>query len=826
MTASAIVAVLLEVSWRAAFVAAMVGGVLWLWRVKGGAARHAAWTAVMVVMLLMPALMAVVPSVSVPVPMPSFPTIPAEASGAVDVPAPVRDSRTDAVVATSAPVASTVEFTASSVTFRPNAVTRAAVTWPQVAVALWLVGVAVNLLVMMMGWRLAVRLIASARVSEIDPRVMESSAVVAPCAVGLWRVRVLVPQAWRTWSRAGRDAVLVHELSHVARRDLVVAFVARLNRAVFWFHPIAWWLERRIAAAAEQACDEAVLQAGQDPQRYASVLVEMAKGLRGAGSRVAWQSLGMVNGSDLESRVDRVLTGTVPRLSRIRAVGVVTAATVAVMAAIGCQRLPVEPTPPPLAENPEITARMQRDVESRAAGNTARSMTPDEVHALTEQVIANPDDRVLVDRLVRYYSAQRDIRPDTPFVPSTTFLDSHRRVVLWAIEHRPESLLTQWRVPKSHDPTGYETARKLWASHVSSPGATARSVGQAISFTLLSDPAAAERMIFDAKRRFPRVVRPNGELGGSAERNWASRLGHLYAAVLLGTYQDPSPFAPPNPSLAATPEGQRVRAIVEASSNAVIVGAVGDSLVGRSTMADQPLHFDANALGLEYIRRSMQLDPTDPAQPIRRANLERKEWQLFLASQTAKVRAATGLGLEQLPPAQVMALPEDLQWTTLPYLAERAYAKAMSRGFQNHRDNVWSEYLGRARSYSDRAITLLQRRNDPGVVRMQYDAHVVRGWAAIADNDRALAITHLNAAIDALVAKPITLMDGRGPLHTLTNYLIKAGDTGPVADAFDRLAALGEEDMAEFKKSAEDLRAGRMPDQYQRMMAWLEEQKR
>lgn len=821
MTASAIVAVLLEVSWRAVFVAAMVGGVLWLWRVKGGAARHAAWTASMVVMLLMPALMAVVPSVSVP--MPSFATTPAEASDAVDVPAPARGSRTDAVVAPSAPPASTVEFAPTSVSFRQSAAPPSAVTWPQVAVALWLVGVAVNLLVMMMGWRLARRLIASARVSEIDPRVMETSAVVAPCAVGLWRVRVLVPQAWRTWSRAGRDAVLVHELSHVARHDLLVAFVARLNRAVFWFHPIAWWLERRIAAAAEQACDEAVLLAGQDPQRYASVLVEMAKGLRGAGSRVAWQSLGMVNGSDLESRVDRVLTGTVPRLSRSRAVGVVTAATVAVVAAIGCQRRPVEPPPPPLAENPEITARMQRDVESRAAGVAVRSMTPDEVHALTEQVIANPDDRALVDRLVRYYSSQRDIRPDTPFVPSTIFLDSHRRVVLWAIEHKPESQLTRWRFPKAADPEGYEAARALWTKHLSSNKATARSYYEAISFALLSDPTSAERLVADARRRFPTTVRPDGRPGRSMERDWSSRLGHVYGAVILGTYEEPFGFARPNPHLAASSNAQRVRAIVDASSDAAMVGAVGEELAGARQDASRPLHFDTRSVGLAYLRRSLELDPD---QPWRQVSLERKEWQVFLGSQADKVRAATGLGLEQLLPAQLMALPEDLQWTTLPYLAERAYAKAMSRGFQNHRDSVWSEYLGRARSYSDHAITLLQRRNDPGVVRMQYDAHVVRGWAAIADNDRALAITHLNAAIDALVAKPITLMDGRGPLHTLTNYLIKAGDTGPVADAFDRLAALGEEDMAEFKKSAEDLRAGRMPDQYQRMMAWLEEQKR
>jgi len=815
MTAAAIVSLLVEVSWRAVLVAALMGGVLVVWRVKGGAARHVAWTAVMVAMCLMPALMAVVPPV--PVPIPSFPATPSQVSDTVDVPAPERVSRTDAAVATSAPTASAVEFTQLSVTFLPTAASVSAVTWPQVVVALWLAGIAANLVVMMMGWRLVRRLVASARVSEIDPRVMESCAVVAPCAVGLWRVRVLVPQQWRTWSRAGRDAVLVHELSHVTRRDLVVAFVARLNRAVFWFHPLAWWLERRIAAAAEQACDEAVLRAGQDPQRYASVLVEMAKGLRGVGSRVAWQSIGMVNGSDLESRVDRVLTGTVPRLSRSRAVGVVVAAAVVVVAAIGCQRLSLEPTPLPLAENPEITARMQRDVESRAAEAAARSLTPDEVRALTDRVLANPDDPALVDQLLKYYSAQRDIRPGTAFVPSPEFLESHRRVVVWAIEHRPESPLVQWRVRRSADPDAYDTARKLWAQRLASTDVTVGEFERAILFTRLSDPVSAERLVLEARRRFPRIVRRDGSLGGSMERTWANHLAWVYVSVMLGTYEDPGFIGGPNPELAATPEAQRVRAIVESSRDSLLVGAVGGGLA-TAARSGQVLPFDASALGVAYLRRSLELDPE---QRLRKQSLERKEWQVFLRSQADKVREATGVNLGDLTPTQVMALPEDLQWTSLPYLAERAYTRAMSRGFRNHNDSVWSDYLGRARAYSDRAIALLQRRTHPGVVRLQYEAHVVRGWAAIADNDRSLAVTHLNAAIDALVAKPVTLMDGRGPLYTLTNHLIKAGDVGPVADAFDRLGELDEEHLGEFKKSAEDLRAGRMPDQYQRMLAGL-----
>lgn len=266
MTAPAIVAVLLEVSWRSVLVAALVGGVLWLWRVKGGAVRHTTWTA----------------GTSAPVAAPTSPRAAATQTAAGFV----------AQVA-SPPASQVPEAAMASSGF----------TWPQIVLMVWLSGVVVSLAFMLMGWRLARRLAASARTSEIDPRVLGSTAVSTPCAVGVWRAHVLMPRVWRTWSRAGRDAVLHHELAHVQRRDLFVAFLARLNRAVFWFNPIAWWLERRIAAAAEQACDEAVLLSGQDPQRYAEVLVAMAGALQSGGGRVAWQSLGMVNGSDLESRV-------------------------------------------------------------------------------------------------------------------------------------------------------------------------------------------------------------------------------------------------------------------------------------------------------------------------------------------------------------------------------------------------------------------------------------------------------------------------------------------------------------------------------------------
>src|SRR5512140_2695582 len=56
------------------------------------------------------------------------------------------------------------------------------------------------------------------------------------------------------------------------RRDPLVEWLALLNRAVFWFHPLAWWLERKLSALAEDACDAAVLRGGHDAHAYSEYL--------------------------------------------------------------------------------------------------------------------------------------------------------------------------------------------------------------------------------------------------------------------------------------------------------------------------------------------------------------------------------------------------------------------------------------------------------------------------------------------------------------------------------------------------------------------------
>jgi hypothetical protein len=68
----------------------------------------------------------------------------------------------------------------------------------------------------------------------------------------------------------------VHELAHLARRDVFWNLLRLGASAVFWIQPLLWVLSRRLEATAEEVCDDHVVQLGADRARYAEHLLELA----------------------------------------------------------------------------------------------------------------------------------------------------------------------------------------------------------------------------------------------------------------------------------------------------------------------------------------------------------------------------------------------------------------------------------------------------------------------------------------------------------------------------------------------------------------------
>ena len=73
------------------------------------------------------------------------------------------------------------------------------------------------------------------------------------------------------------DAILMHELCHVRRHDNLVAALHMLVEALFWFHPLVWWIGGRLVDERERACDEDVLRLGTDPHVYAESILNVCR---------------------------------------------------------------------------------------------------------------------------------------------------------------------------------------------------------------------------------------------------------------------------------------------------------------------------------------------------------------------------------------------------------------------------------------------------------------------------------------------------------------------------------------------------------------------
>ncbi len=101
-------------------------------------------------------------------------------------------------------------------------------------------------------------------------RVIESGSVRAPFTVGALRPAVILPLGWsETLSNKDLEALALHETAHVKRRDPLLFLLVALVRAVLFFHPLVWFAARRVSLFAEEAADDAVLDATGEPFSYA-----------------------------------------------------------------------------------------------------------------------------------------------------------------------------------------------------------------------------------------------------------------------------------------------------------------------------------------------------------------------------------------------------------------------------------------------------------------------------------------------------------------------------------------------------------------------------
>jgi beta-lactamase regulating signal transducer with metallopeptidase domain/HEAT repeat protein len=219
------------------------------------------------------------------------------------------------------------------------------------------------------------------------PRLLMSRDAKMPFACGLATPTIVLPAECERWSHERRLAVLLHELAHVRRRDLLGHTLGRLVCAVYWFHPLAWTAARQLRAESERACDDLALACGTRATDYAEHLLDIVTSVRREATPMI--ALAMARRKEFEGRMLAILDPELRHSTPSRAQSATLIGTLALLSIVVGAVVPAPASAKPAASR-------------TAASHEARQENPVAMHtpeAMNDANVAN--DRAQEEPLVR-----------------------------------------------------------------------------------------------------------------------------------------------------------------------------------------------------------------------------------------------------------------------------------------------------------------------------------------------------------------------------------------------------------------------------------------
>jgi TonB family protein len=506
------------------------GAVLAAVRVKAADARHAVWTVVAAGLLLLAILSPALP----PLPL-RWLKAPVEVAQLPNLPAP--------------------ELTASPAA-PPAAPAAPRFVWQDGVVAVYALVALALLGRLAFGYLFTRRLLRASTPVYRFPDTWSSTWISVPITIGR---KILLPAEWEKWDEAKLQAVLAHERTHVRRADWAIALVAGVARCVFWFQPLAWWLERHLALLAEHACDDsALLLIESEP--YAQALLEMAAAVKTAQGRLIWEAMAMAKAGEVRKRIERILDETRPvhrALGRARWLALAACSLPLIWVAAVAQLAPAS-----AQESPRTPAAMTEFLKGR------RQLTQADVAIMEQYLTQNPHDVDVRAQVILYYYSIGVREPRM----------SH---IVWLVSNHPEvpaaAFASSGVLPRENamnSVADYQRVYGAWKQAVATHQNDLVVLQNAAQFLqAVGQLDEAEAMLQAALRIQP------GNL------QMKDRLGKLYAlAILEGTGDAKFPAAQPAFS-------SRVRSEIVASEDGNLLFSTGSAITGaaRRPTAGRPL---------------------------------------------------------------------------------------------------------------------------------------------------------------------------------------------------------------------------------------------
>ena len=226
---------------------------------------------------------------------------------------------------------------------------------PAILCAVWAIGFVTLVCSWWLRWR---RISAALRTASplhlpIDMEVMTSPAFREPGVFGIRRPILLLPAGITSHLTPPQlEAILAHELCHVRRHDNLATGIHMGVEAVFWFHPLVWWLGARLMDERERACDEEVLRMGNEPEAYAEGILKVCE----LYLESPLPCVAGVTGANLKKRIEAIMTNRIAhRLNFTKKVLLAAAGFAALAGPIGVGMMNAPPIRAQSAPSPGLT---------------------------------------------------------------------------------------------------------------------------------------------------------------------------------------------------------------------------------------------------------------------------------------------------------------------------------------------------------------------------------------------------------------------------------------------------------------------------------------
>jgi beta-lactamase regulating signal transducer with metallopeptidase domain/HEAT repeat protein len=265
------------------------------------------------------------------------------------------------------------------------------------------------------------------------PRLLMSRDAKMPFACGLATPTIVLPAECEGWSQERRLAVLLHELAHVRRRDLLGHTLGRLVCAVYWFHPLVWTAARQLRAESERACDDLALACGTRATDYAEHLLDIVTSVRREGTPMV--ALAMARRKEFEGRMLAILDPELRHSTPSRMQSATLIATLALLSIVVGAVVPAPASAKPAASRNVASHDAERE---QAVVAVHEREAPNDANVANDRAQEEPLLRQDRTRTTKEGRADRQASPQ----PSQT-AQPHQESIATPLDEHAESAFTK-----------------------------------------------------------------------------------------------------------------------------------------------------------------------------------------------------------------------------------------------------------------------------------------------------------------------------------------------------------------------------------------------